>query len=98
MAVKINFKEIKIYKDIAKTKVAVVDIQEGVANDLYEKGQGIGFHALALKIYNADGEIELDDKEYELLMAYANQMCTPAIIDAFNAFKNEALNNIEEEK
>lgn len=88
MAVKINFKEIKIYKDIAKTKVAVLDIQEEVANDLYEKGQGIGFHALALKIYNADGEIELDEKEYGLLMAYANQMCTPAIIDALQSLGN----------
>lgn len=88
MAVKINFKEIKIYKDIAKTKVAVVDKQEEVANDLYEKGQGIGFHALAMKIYNANGEIELDDKEYELLMAYANQMCTPAIIDALQSLGN----------
>ena len=88
MAVKINFKEIKIYKDIAKTKVAVLDIQEEVANDLYEKGQGIGFHALALKIYNADGEIELDEKEYGLLMAYANQMCTPAVIDALQSLGN----------
>lgn len=86
--VKINFKEITVYKDIAKTKVAVVNIQEGVANDLYEKGQGIGFHALALKIYNADGEIELDDKEYGLLMAYANQMCTPAIIDTLQSLGN----------
>lgn len=86
--VKINFKEIKTYKDIAKTKVAVVDKQEEVANDLYEKGQGIGFHALALKIYNANGEIELDDKEYELLMAYANQMCTPAVIDALQSLNN----------
>ena len=86
--VKINFKEIKIYKDIAKTKVAVVDKQEEVANDLYEKGQGIGFHALALKIYNADGEVELDDKEYGLLMAYANQMCTPAIIDSLQSLGN----------
>ena len=87
--VKINFKEIKIYKDIAKTKSEVVDMQDEVANAMYEKGQGIGFHALALKIYNANGEIELDDKEYGLLMAYANQMGTPAAIDAFNALKNE---------
>ena len=89
MAVKINFKEIKIYKDIPKTKIALVDIQEEVANDLYEKGQGIGFHALALKIYNADGEIMLDDKEYGLLMAYANQMCTPAVIDALQSLGND---------
>lgn len=88
MAVKINFKKITVYKDIAKTKVAVVDKQEEVANDLYEKGQGIGFHALALKIYNAQGEIELDDKEYALLMAYANQMCTPAVIDALQSLEN----------
>ena len=87
--VKINFKEIKVYKDIAKTKSEVVDMQDEVANAMYEKGQGIGFHALALKIYNANGEIELDDKEYGLLMAYANQMGTPAVIDAFNALKNE---------
>ena len=89
MAVKINFKEITVYKDIAKTKVEVIDMQDEVANAMYEKGQGIKFHALALKIYNAKGEIELDEQEYGLLMAYANQMGTPAAIDAFNAFKNE---------
>ena len=81
--VKINFKEIKVYKDIAKTKVEVVDMQDEVANAMYEKGQGIKFHALALKIYNAKGEIELDEQEYGLLMAYAEQMGTPAVIDAF---------------
>ncbi len=86
--VKINFKEIKIYKDIAKTKVAVVDIQDEVANAMYEKGQGIKFHALALKIYNAKGEIELDEQEYGLLMAYAEQMGTPAIIDALQSLGN----------
>ena len=35
----------------------MVDKQEEVANDLYEKGQGIDFHALALKIYNAQGDV-----------------------------------------
>lgn len=87
MAVKINFKKITVYKDIAKTKVEVIDMQDEVANALYEKGVGIGFHALALKVYNAQGEIELDDKEYGMLMAYANQMSTPAIIDAFTSYK-----------
>lgn len=89
--VKINFKEIKIYKDIAKTKSEVVDMQDEVANAMYEKGTGIKFHALALKIYNAKGEIELDEQEYGLLMAYAEQMGTPATIDAFRAIKNETL-------
>lgn len=91
MVVKINFKKITVYKDLAKTKEEVIDIQDAVANALYENGQGIGFHALALKIYNAQGEIELDDKEYSLLMAYANQMCTPAVIDAFQALQTQAV-------
>ena len=89
MAVKINFKKITVYKDIAKTKVEVIDMQDEVANTLYEKGVGIGFHALALKIYNAQGEIELDDKEYALLMAYANKMCTPSVIDALQSLQTQ---------
>ena len=96
--IKINFEDVGIYTDIERKTMVRLDMKKKIANDLYNHGQGIAFHALALKIYNAKGEIELDEQEYGLLMAYANQMCTPAIIDAFNAFKNEALNNIEEEK
>ena len=63
-------------------------MKKKIANDLYNHGQGIEFHALALKIYNAKGEIELDEQEYGLLMAYANQMCTPAVIDALQSLGN----------
>lgn len=87
--IKIDFSNITVYTDIAKTKAVVKDLKEEVANDLYMHGQGIAFHALALKIYNAQGEVELDDKEYQLLMNYANQMCTPMIIDAFKNFAND---------
>lgn len=86
--VKINFSAIRVFKDLAKTKAEVKNMKEEVANDLYQNGQGIAFHALALKIYNTQGEVELDDKEYSLLMAYANQMCTPAIIDALQSLGN----------
>lgn len=86
---KINFTHIKVYTDIAKKNAIVKDMKEQVANDLYMHGQGIAFHALALKIYNSTGEVELDDKEYDLLMNYVNQMCTPAIIDAFKNLKTE---------
>jgi len=87
--IKIDFSNITVYTDIAKTKAVVKDLKEEVANDLYTHGQGIAFHALALKIYNSTGEVELDDKEYQLLMNYANQMCTPMIIDAFTNFAND---------
>lgn len=90
--IKIDFTNITVYTDIAKTKAVVKDLKEEVANDLYMHGQGIAFHALALKIYNSQGEVELDDKEYQLLMNYANQMCTPMIIDAFKNFANDETN------
>ena len=84
---KIDFSKLTVYTDITKKNAIVKDIKEEVANDLYMHGQGIAFHALALKIYNSNGEVELDDKEYDLLMNYVNQMCTPAIIDAFKSLK-----------
>lgn len=85
--VKINFKEVRVFLDVAHKVAEVRDMREQVANDLYQKGQGIAFHALALKIYNTQGEVELDDKEYGLLVAYAEQMCTPAVIEAFKAYE-----------
>ncbi len=83
---KIDFTQIRVYKDIAKTVAEVKDLREHIANELYERGQGIGFHALALKIYNSTSEIELDDREYKLLLSYAEQLCTPAIIDAIRSY------------
>lgn len=79
---KIDFSNLKIYSDITKKKVIIKNVREHIANDLYTHGQGIAFHALALKIYNGTGEQEFDDKEYALLMDYSNQMCTPVMIDA----------------
>lgn len=84
----INFSAITIYTDIAKTNAVVQDIRKQVANDLYTHGQGIAFHALALKIYNGEGEQEFSDEEYNLLMDYVNQMCTPMIIDALQQLKD----------
>ena len=69
------------------------DIKLTVAEDLYQKGQGIAFHALALKIYNSQGETEYTDAEFNLIMTYAKQLCTPMVIDAL-----EVLESAKEEK
>lgn len=89
MAVKIDFTQVKVYKDITRTESEVIDAKVKVADDLYKNGQGIAFHALALKIYNSKGEEEYTDEEYRILMAYANSMCTPAFIDALKSYKEE---------
>ena len=74
MGVKINFEEIKIYTDIEHKTMVRLDMKKKIANDIYNHGQGIDFHALALKIYNSQGEIELSEEEYKLLMDYARAM------------------------
>ena len=86
--IKINFEDVGIYTDIERKTMVRLDMKKKVANDLYNHGQGIDFHALALKIYNSQGEIELSGEEYNLLMAYANQMSTPAVIDALQSLGN----------
>lgn len=84
---KIDFSNLAVYTDITKKNAVVRDVRERIANDLYAHGQGIAFHALALKIYNGTGEQEFDDKEYSLLLDYAHQMCTPVMIDAIKSLK-----------
>lgn len=84
--VKINFEDIGIYTDIERKTMVRLDMKKKIANDLYNHGQGIAFHALALKIYNSQGEIELSEEEYNLLMDYVRQMGTPAAIDAFESY------------
>ena len=84
--IKINFEDVGIYTDIERKTMVRLDMKKKIANDLYNHGQGIAFHALALKIYNSHGEIELSGEEYNLLMDYARQMCTPAAIDAFELY------------
>ena len=84
--VKINFEDIGIYTDIERKTMVRLDMKKKIANDLYNRGQGIAFHALALKIYNSHGEIELSEEEYNLLMDYVRQMGTPAAIDALESY------------
>lgn len=80
--VKINFESLRVFKDIEHKVCEVIDVKMAVANELYDKGQGIAFHALAMKIYNSQGDTEYTDEEYELIMNYANQMCRPSVIEA----------------
>ena len=84
--IKINFEDIGIYTDIERKTMVRLDMKKKIANDLYNHGQGIAFHALALKIYNSQGEIELSEEEYNLLMDYVRQMGTPAAIDALESY------------
>ena len=68
---KINFEQFPVYEGIDRNKRKILNVKRVLSDEIYTKGQGIAFHALALKIYNSDGEAEYSDMEYALLVDFA---------------------------
>lgn len=86
---KINFEKLEIFTDIAKTNKVEQNLKSEFANFIYKNAAGIEMHALALKIYNSEGETEYNDKECELIRAVSRSLA-PFFIDAIeNALKDE---------
>ncbi|WP_418989164.1 hypothetical protein [Alistipes sp.] len=86
---KINFEKIEIFTDVSKTKTFTGDGREEFANLLYTGCNGIAAHALAFKIYESRGAIEISEAEETLIMGVAEQRCTPAFIDGIKKQLNE---------
>lgn len=82
---KIDFEKFTLYKGIGRTVRETIDVREVFAGELYDHGQGIACHALALKIYNSHGETEYSDAEYRLMLLFSEQGMTPAFIDSLRA-------------
>lgn len=85
---KINFEKFVLFQGLSG-QTQVLDVKNVLADELYTKGQGIAFHALALKIYNSKGETEYSDMEFALLADFAEHCMTPNFIDSLKALKNE---------
>ena len=62
---KVDFRKIKI-EDINGNE-AVADFQQQIGNQLYMTGPNIEACELGKKIYFADGEVELTDKEADMV-------------------------------
>ena len=86
---KINFAALQIATNIKKDEYITKDIREELANAMYQNARGIGYMALAMKIYKSDGEVELDDKEFKLLKDFGQ---------GFPLFYQDAMGLLEEEK
>lgn len=78
---KINFKEFRIPMGVDKTRYQTGDARESVANMLYLNVNGIRAHALAMKIYQSDGEADYSEDEVRTIVDVANAYGTPAFID-----------------
>lgn len=78
---KLNFQLFKIPTGIDKCRFHIGDARESVANMLYLNVNGIRAHALAMKIYQSEGEIDYSEEEVRTLIEVANSYATPAFID-----------------
>lgn len=80
---KIDFSKLGM-KNLVQKEGILVDVREPLANGIYMAGEGIAAHALAMKIYNSEGEVEYTDKEFDLIKSFVERNGTPMMIDAIN--------------
>lgn len=96
---KIDFEKMEFYTDMSHTTCIVRNVREELANAIYNNATGIRYHALALKIYNSSGELELNDDEICLVNDFVGMYGTPKLIDAIKcAFGKCNENEIRDKK
>lgn len=90
---KINFKHFKLFVDVAKTRATYTDVSKNLSDGIYQNGQGIEALNLALKIYNATGDEEYNERECAFLRAYAQQFGTAMFLQSLT----ESLSSSDED-
>lgn len=88
---KANFKQFPVYTSIRKDMVTMQDVTFLVSNAIYTNIPGIMAHAVALKIYGSDGEVELSEEETKELARWAD-MFSGIIADSLKDYIAKHLN------
>ena len=78
---KLNFKQFSVPTGISRKNRQTGDARESFANMIYMNVNGIRAHALAMKIYNSEGEEEYSQEEVRLIREVAEKLCAPNFID-----------------
>lgn len=81
---KIDFRHFKVFTDISQEHTVEQDFHKDVADTIYKNMNGIAAHDLALRIYRADGPVELNDDDLKLLDEFVKNT-TPVFIDSYTA-------------
>lgn len=81
---KINFQQFKVYASVSRKAAQTIDAREQFADMIYTHVNGIRAHALAMKIYESEGETEYGPEEMKLIRSVAEQLCVPDFIDGLN--------------
>lgn len=78
---KLNFQHFSVPTGISRKNRQTGDARESFANMIYMNVNGIRAHALAMKIYNSEGEEEYSLEEVRLIREVAEKLCAPNFID-----------------
>ena len=82
---KVNFRKFPVYTSIRKDMVTEQDIAFPLANGIYSNIPGIMAHAVALKIYGAESEVELTQEEAQALCQWT-EMFSGIIADSIRDY------------
>lgn len=80
---KINFKLFRLYLNVSRKEYKDVDAREAIADIVYQNSSGIAGLELAQKIYNSEGEIDLSEREVQMLKSLY-PVCKPIFIESLN--------------
>lgn len=81
---KIDFQHFNVYMAVNHKSARIMDVRESFADMIYNNVNGIKAHALALKIYESEGEADYTDDEVKLVRIVAERLCVPGFIDGLN--------------
>lgn len=80
----INFQRFKSYEDITQTTTREIDIRKEFADLMYKNMNGIEAHDLALRIYRSEGDMEVSDRDVEIIKLLSSR-ATPIFYDSMIA-------------
>ncbi len=93
---KIDFSKLPCWVDIRREAKILLDVKFNFANTLYMQGQGVAMGALAMKIYNAQGEEEYNAEECAIIIDFAkriNPMLADSLADIINNEEKDGTDN-----
>ena len=90
---RIDFEHFNVYTSVSRKVARPMDVRETFADMIYNNVNGIKAHALALKIYESEGEADYTDDEVKLVRIVAERLCVPGFIDGLNEQLDNNPNN-----
>ena len=90
---KINLEHLEVFVTLDKNQCQVVNARKQIANIIYSLGAGLGLagQALAVKMWNGNGDTEYTDDEAKIIKELVERATAPCFFDAVNTAIDNAV-------